>query len=312
MIVSASRRTDIPAFYSEWLLNRLKAGYVLVPNPRNPLRFSKVALNRSAVDCLVFWTKNPKTMLPKLGKISELGYPFYFQFTLTPYGKEIERNLPPKTELIRTFCSLSQILGPDQVVWRYDPVILSREMPVEYHARCFEQMAAALDGMTHRCIFSFLDFYPKVRGTLQKMGAIEMQKADMYQLAEAFSEIARRHCLQLFTCCEPIDLSQYGINHASCIDAGMIEKILGCPIHVRKDSNQRPGCGCVESVDIGSYDCCPHECRYCYATSSEKNVRRHIADHDPNSPLLFGVLPQGVQISEKDMKSICDGQMCLL
>ena len=156
MIISASRRTDIPAFYSEWLLNRLKEGYALVANPRNALRFSRVSLNPQTVDCLVFWTKNPAPMLPKLDEITAMGYPFYFQFTLTPYGQDIEQNLPDKKTLLQTFQALSRLLGAKRVIWRYDPVILTAQMNIEYHLQCFETFASALEGYTHRCIFSFL------------------------------------------------------------------------------------------------------------------------------------------------------------
>lgn len=312
MIISASRRTDIPAFYSEWLLNRLKEGYALIPNPRNPLRFSRVSLNPQTVDCFVFWTKNPSPMLPKLGEITAMGYPFYFQFTLTPYGQNIEQNLPDKRTLIQMFQTLSHILGPERVVWRYDPVILTEQMNVDYHMQCFEKLASALEDYTRRCIFSFLDFYPKVRRQLQEIGAIKIQRAGMEQIAAGFSQIAYRHKMHLFTCCEPVDLSPYGVAHASCIDGSLIEELLGCPICSHKDMNQRPGCGCVESVEIGIYDCCPHGCKYCYATSSENVVRANVLNHNPQAPVLFGSLPENAIISEKKMFSVKDQQMRLI
>lgn len=311
MIVSASRRTDIPAFYSEWLMNRLKEGYALIPNPRNPLRFSHVKLNPQAVDCIVFWTKNPAPMLPKLDEISAMGYPFYFQFTLTPYGHEIEQNLPSKNVLIKTFQKLSSVVGSERVAWRYDPVVLTDQMDVEYHICCFEKMAAALEGFTSRCIFSFLDFYPKVHRLMQGMGAIEIRKPDMYRFAEGFSQIAQKHRLELFTCCEPADLSQYGIGHASCIDATMTGDLLGCSVQSKKDINQRPGCGCIESVEIGTYDCCTHGCKYCYATSSMGIARNNAARHNPKSPVLFGHLPEKAIITERQMPSVKNEQLQL-
>lgn len=291
MILSASRRTDIPAFYSEWLLNCLRGGYVLVPNPRRPSRYSRMELNPQVVDCIVFWTKNPAPMLPRLHEIAALGYPFYFQFTLTPYGRDMERNLPPKDVLIQTFQKLSNMLEPNRVVWRYDPVIVTEKMDISYHLYHFEQMAAALEGYTHRCNFSFLDLYPKVRRSLQDTIAKEIQEQDMYRIAEGFSSTAQKHRMRLFTCCEPVDLSQYGIMHASCINREMIEEILGCKIDVKKDPNQRPGCSCVESVEIGTYDCCPNGCRYCYATFSPDDIKKNIAHHDPKSPVMLGNLP---------------------
>ncbi|MEA5021771.1 hypothetical protein SDC9_10031 [bioreactor metagenome] len=316
MIISASRRTDIPAFYSQWLLNRLQEGYVLVPNPRNPSRYSRVELNPQVVDCLVFWTKNPSPMLSRLAEIAALGYPFYFQFTLTPYDGELEQNLPPKETLLNLFQKLSAMLGPERVVWRYDPVILTPELglDLEYHLRQFERMAAALAGYTQRCIFSFLDMYPKVGRAMSLVLAQEAKEADetaMGRIAEGFSTIARKHDLELFTCCEPVELSQYGIKHASCIDQGMVEEILKCKIQVKKDPNQRPSCGCVESVEIGTYDSCPHGCLYCYGTSSSKTVRSNMACHDPKSPVLIGDLPRNAIITERKMCSRKDAQLTL-
>lgn len=311
MIISASRRTDIPAFYSEWLMNRLNEGYVLAANPRNPVRFSRISLNRQSVDCIVFWTKNPSPMLPKLKEISAMGYPFYFQFTLTPYGQDIEQNLPSKSELLQTFQKLAGILGPKRVVWRYDPVILTPKMDIGYHLRCFEKMAAVLEGCTYRCIFSFLDFYPRIRESIKNIKAKEIQETDMFQIAEGFSRIAGKHQMQLFTCCEPVDLSKYGVAHASCIDAGMIEVILDCTIHSKKDISQRPGCGCIESVDIGIYDSCPHRCKYCYAVSAPASIHNNVRNHDPKAPVLFGRLPEKAVITERKMLSVRDGQIRL-
>jgi hypothetical protein len=311
MILSVSRRTDIPAFYSEWLLNRLREGYAFIPNPRNSSRYKCVELTPQVADCIVFWTKNPTPLLPKLHEVSAMGYPFYFQFTLTPYGLDMERNLPSKKTLLKIFQALSDLLGPKRVVWRYDPVILTDAMNIAYHLRCFEQIAAALEGYTHRCIFSFLDLYPKVKRFLSGTVTREIHETDMLRIAEGFSKIAQKHDVRLFTCCEPVDLSRFGVAHASCIDAGMIEDILGCSIRAKKDANQRPACGCAESVELGTYDCCPHGCIYCYATSSTKAIEKNIALHDPKSPVLIGRLPDMVSISQRRMNSVKDGQIRL-
>jgi hypothetical protein len=311
VIISASRRTDIPAFYSEWLMNRLREGYALVPNPRDPSHYRRITLTPDVVDCIVFWTKNPAPMLSKLPEISQMGYPFYFQFTLTPYGKEMECNLPSKCGLLKTFQALSNLLGANRIVWRYDPVIFTETMDIGYHRRHFEQTARALEGYTHRCIFSFLDLYPKVKRHLQGSGCTQIQAQEMLRIAESFSEIAQKHRMRLF-CCEQVDLNQFGIAHASCIDASMVEDILGCRINVRKDANQRPACGCIESIDIGSYDCCPHGCKYCYGASSPENIQKNYALHDPSSPVLTGRMPDASIITEKAMVSVKDHQLRLI
>ena len=197
MIISASRRTDIPAFYSKWMMNRLHAGYVLVPNPRNPLHFSRIALNPQSVDCIVFWTKSPAPMLSKLKEISAMGYPFYFQFTLTPYGRDLEQNLPLKTNLIQTFQALSRTIGAERVVWRYDPVILTDRMGIEFHLQSFKTLAGMLEGYTHRCIFSFLDLYPKVTRSLRGILVKRIQQQEIMQIAEGFSAVSSGVSVQL-------------------------------------------------------------------------------------------------------------------
>lgn len=311
MIVSASRRTDIPAFYSEWLLNRLREGYVLVPNPRNPLQYSRIEIQLQTVDCFVFWTKNPGPIISKLSEIAEMGYPFYFQFTLTPYGREIEAHLPSKATLIQTFRKLSTMIGAERVIWRYDPIMLTDYMDVSYHLQHFEQIAAMLEGYTNHCTFSFLDFYPKVRRALRNTAVLEVQTSDMLQIAEGFSNIAQKHQIQLSTCCEAIDLSQYEIEHAACIVAALIEYILGCAVHSKKDVNQRPGCGCMESVEIGTYDSCAHGCIYCYANSTAQAVQQNMACHNPRSSILFGHLPENAVITERKMVSVKNLCQCL-
>ena len=157
MILSVSRRTDIPAYYSAWFLNRLAEGFVLVPNPHNPRQLSRIPLSPETVDCIVFWTKNPAPMLDALPRIEAAGYPFYFQFTLTPYGPRTEPGLPPKEELVRAFWALSRRLGPKRVVWRYDPVMVDGRYPTAWHLERFEALCNALEGAAERCVFSFVD-----------------------------------------------------------------------------------------------------------------------------------------------------------
>jgi Domain of unknown function (DUF1848). len=160
MIISASRRTDIPAFYSEWFLNRIKAGFLIVRNPMNPKQLSRIVLTPDVVDCIVFWTKNPTPMLPKLDELKD--YNYYFQFTLTGYGQDIERNLPSKKDvLIPAFLELSEKIGAHRVIWRYDPILINSKYSEEYHVSAFKQIAEALNGHTEKCVFSFVDRYRK-------------------------------------------------------------------------------------------------------------------------------------------------------
>ncbi|HWP97293.1 MAG TPA: DUF1848 domain-containing protein [Syntrophomonadaceae bacterium] len=302
MIISASRRTDIPAFYSEWFMNRLQQGFVYVRNPMNPKRISSVPLNLDVVDCIVFWTKNAIPMLGHLDKLDAWGYPYYFQFTLTPYDERVEKYVANKAEIIRGFKLLSDRLGKQRVIWRYDPVIVNNRFPVQYHLDAFDKLSGALGDYTKRCIFSFVDLYARVKRNTK--GINEISCENMNNIARGFSIIAKSNNITLETCSEEIDLHQYAIGHASCIDQKVIEDIVDYSINLKKDTNQRQHCGCIESIDIGAYDSCPHGCIYCYATSNENTVNSNRPRHDVHSPLLLGQLTDDDILTEKVVKSL--------
>ncbi|WP_371378975.1 DUF1848 domain-containing protein [Sporomusa aerivorans] len=311
MIISASRRTDIPAFFSDWLINRLKAGFVLIQNPRNPKRIANVALDPSVVDCIVFWTKNPQPMLNKLKVIDDLGYQYYFQFTITPYDQQVEKNLPAKREILETFKKLSHKIGKHRIIWRYDPVFINKQFPLEYHLDAFGRLCASLADYTNTCIFSFIDMYARVRINAKAIIATEVSEADKKRIAQSFSAIAGHHNLRLMTCSETLDFTSYGIARAACIDPSLLANMLGASVQSKKDPNQRPACKCIESIDLGAYDCCRHGCVYCYATTSEKTVSRNSPRHDPCSPLLIGH-PQGDEtITVREVRSLIDRQSAL-
>ena len=304
MIISASRRTDIPAFYSDWFVKRLNAGYVYVKNPMNPAQISKIPLSTELVDCIVFWTKNAAPMMDKLDLIDSMGYPYYFQWTLTPYGKNVERNLPDKAKLIDSFRALSDKIGSHRTVWRYDPVIVNHQFPTEYHVQNFAKLCNSLQGYTHRCIFSYVDRYAKISKRAKGVVDSEADTQTMFKIAKSFSEIARLNNISLESCAEQIELDKFGIGHASCINRQIVENIVGHSIDAKKAQGQREFCGCIESVDIGAYDCCAHGCVYCYATSSEKAVAENMRQHDAESPLLIGKPCAENKITERGSKSL--------
>lgn len=307
MILSASRRTDIPAFYSDWFLNRLKEGYALVRNPMNYHQVSKVKLTPENVDCIVFWTKNPSRLLEKLPEIDTLGYHYYFQFTLNPYDRSIEENLPRKNALIETFRRLSDQCGPEKVVWRYDPIFIGSEYQINYHAEQFAYLANQLEGYTEKCIFSFLDPYEKIQKTINQIGIKPPNANEINAIARLFSEIASSGSIQLETCAEEVDLEQYNISHARCIDSSLIERIIDCPLDIGKDPTQRSVCGCVSSIDIGSFNTCIHGCKYCYANFCHQAALNNLASHNPDSPLIFGELSERDTVKprkERDTKSL--------
>lgn len=312
MIVSVSRRTDIPAFYSQWFFNRLDEGYVYVRNPMNPKQVSRILLNRDTVDCFVFWTKNPQPMMKYLSILDALGYPYYFQFTMTPYGQDVEPGLPDKKVLEETFKCLSEHIGPERVIWRYDPLLLSSTYTKEFHYEYFEKMCRSLEGYTNRCVISFLDGYGKIKRNMGKLGILDMKKEDAEELASHIGPMAVKHNMVVSTCSEAADFSAFHIKKGKCIDDRLISGILGKSLKVKKDDTQRDFCGCVKSVDIGTYNTCGHYCRYCYANASPDQVRVNISRHNPCSDLLVGNLNGDEKITEREMKSVaaeCDEQM---
>ena len=301
MIISASRRTDIPAYYSGWFLNRIKERYVLVRNPMNPNQINKINLAPDVVDCIVFWSKNPKPLLEKLHLLND--YAYYFQFTLNPYAGDIETKLPPKKEIIETFKELSGKIGAQRIIWRYDPVLLNDHYTVSHHIDKFSEYARQLKGFTEKVTFSFVDFYKKIAENVKTHGIVEITTEEKNMLAENFSKIAKENNLSIDTCAEDIDLSRFDIKRARCIDAGLIAKITGYNLAVEKDKNQRVECGCVESIDIGEYDSCLNGCVYCYANNNQKTVNINYEKHNELSPLLTGEQNINGIISERKVSS---------
>lgn len=311
MIISASRRTDIPAFYSDWLFNRLNAGFAYVRNPMNIHQVSEVNLSPDVVDCIVFWTKNPKPMFNRLEELSD--YRYYFQFTLNPYATDVEPNVPNKgKEIIKTFTELSDKIGSDKIVWRYDPILLSDKYSIDYHAKYFEKLAKDLNGSFSKCVVSFIDIYKKNAKRCAANGLNELSNTQMYDIAEQIANIARKYNFSVASCAENIDLNKFGIEHNSCIDKEVIEHLIGSKITVQKDKNQREECGCVESIDIGSYNTCVHGCSYCYANYNMDNVRLNHSLYDVNSPLLCSALSPDDKITKRVVKSLADDQFRLL
>lgn len=310
MIISASRRTDIPSYYSQWFYNRIKEGYVLVRNPVNLHQVGRIALSPDVVDGIVFWTKNPVPMMDRLGKLKK--YNYYFQFTLTSYGREIEPNLPSKNAvLIPAFDRLSGQIGKERVLWRYDPIFLSSTYTIEYHIKYFRILAAKLAPYTERCILSFLDMYRNIKTSMKNLGIRPPTEKEQDRLMEEFSKIAGNCGLILSTCAEEGDFSRYGVSHACCIDKSLFERIGEYKLDVKKDPNQREACGCISSIDIGAYNTCKNGCIYCYANHNKKTMTDHFKCYDPSSSLLLDSLNPDDVIRERKMVSLANGQRSL-
>lgn len=296
MIISASRRTDIPAFYAQWFINRIRAGYCGVPNPFNSQQVAYISLAPQDVDVIVFWTRNPRPLFPYLEELDHLGYRYYFQFTLLNYPRQIEKHTPPTAASIRTLRELAERIGAERVIWRYDPIVFSELTPPEFHRRTYSRLAQELSGSTRRSVISVMDIYSKARERLQAMaeeGAVLQSVQDISgeifdNLMSSLAQTAITNGMEIFSCAENLSLKEFGILPGKCVDDNYIQQVFGLQVLHTKDPNQRKFCGCVISKDIGMYDSCLFGCRYCYATKDfEKSEERH-ALHDPESPSLIG------------------------
>ena len=294
-IVSASRRTDIPNYFGDWFFNRLEGGFACVQNPMNPRQVRRVSLALEDVDGIVFWTKNPAGMLGRLDRLADFAY--YFQFTLTGYGRDVEPFLPDKKEaLIPAFRELARQAGADRVIWRYDPILVNARYTPEYHRKAFCAIADRTLGCTKKVVISFVDWYGRNKKALEGLGIRQEEgpsqarqgvAAELYDLAGDLASEAKKRGLVIETCSEAADLSALGIGRGCCVDKNLLERLGGRPIKAGKDRNQREACGCAQSVDIGAYHTCPTGCRYCYANGSRERVRKNMGNCDVKSAFLL-------------------------
>jgi hypothetical protein len=312
MIISASRRTDIPALYSEWFFNRISEGFVVTKNPFNAKQLTKLHLSPDVVDAIVFWTKNAAPMIDRIGDLKQRGFCYYFQFTLTPYEKDVEPGLPDKRAVIETFRRLSDKIGRERVIWRYDPIFLSNRYSMAWHENQFAEYAKILKGYTEKVVISFLDMDYNNTKKIENSGIRDASVMEKNQLAKMIADIAGDAKLKVATCAEDIDLDNFGIEHGRCIDGDLIGRLCGTPLDVKKDKYQRDICGCVASTDIGVYNTCNHACVYCYANFTKSTIAANRNNHDPHSPILIGQCDDSNVKDKKDQKSLRDPRMSFL
>jgi len=272
MIISSSRRTDLPACYADWLVNRLHAGYCMVKNPYNPTQIKRVSLLPEDVDGIVMWTKSAAPLLPKLSSLEP--YKHYFQYTITPYHAGIENGLADKKNVIAAFIELSR---HTRVIWRYDPIIITPKYTHEYHVRAFAKLCQLLAGSTEKCVISFATAYKHVAKNLAAVGHMELSAEEKLRLAAGLQRIANEHDITLCACCEEL-----GLQSVSCIDASLFNTIAP------RDKYQREGCNCSASIDIGAYNSCMNGCLYCYANHSQAKVWANFTGHDAQAEFLCG------------------------
>ena len=290
MIISASRRTDIPAFYARWLMARLRAGFCEVQNPFNAAQISRISLAPHDVDAIVFWTRDPRPLLSHLPEIVALGHEPFFLVTLLDNPRALDPKCPGPQTALPAFARLAQAL-PGRVVWRYDPIVLTEATPPDWHRRTFARLAAALAGHTDRVIVSFVEPYRKIAKRMAALAGagfapLDTTPDERARLLLDLRDMAAANGLTLATCCQPAYAEAGGIPASHCIDAAWISARTGRAIPAGKDTGQRPGCGCAPSRDIGAYDRCLFGCAYCYATASFDRAREHFGRHDPDAARL--------------------------
>ena len=309
MIIQTGMRTDIPAFYSKWFMNRIKEGYVLVRNPYNERQVTRYRLAPDVVDLIAFCTKNPAPMLPYMNVLKPYGQ--YWFVTITPYRRDIEPNVPDKEKVMDDFKKLSDIVGVDSMGWRYDPILVDDKHSVEWHITEFEKMAENLCGYTKSCVISFIDIYKKVERNFR--GAREVSKKDRITLGKEFIKIAGKFGMTIRPCAEGEELAKYGADCSGCMTVHTFETALHSRLEVpKKKKNQRNGeCACLLGTDIGAYDTCGHLCKYCYANVNPVLVKENMRKHNPDSPFLIGGHMPGDIIREAIQKSWIDRQIRL-
>ena len=287
-LISASRRTDIAAFYSKWFLHRLREGYCHSINPFGG-QVKRVPLHPADVLGIVFWTRCPLPLMPHLRQLAARGYRFYFQFTITGYDRLLDTRGPEPAKAVETFRRLADEIGPPLVLWRYDPIILSDRTLVSFHLKNFSRLASKLEGFTERCSISFVSWYGKTKRNLDRAArshGVVFQQPDLdtrRPLARELGQIAAGRGMRVLSCCEDA-LLQEGVGKAHCVD---LEPFRFDPAAALRSSPTRKDCGCVESVDIGAYDTCLFGCLYCYATNSHKAAAGRRAAHDPLDTVLW-------------------------
>ena len=307
MILNTGQRTDIPAFYSDWFANRLREGYVCVRNPYNPKAVSRYRLDPSVVDVIGFCSKNPAPMFRYMDLLKPYGQ--YWYVTITPYGKDIEPNVPDKHRILEDFKVLSGIVGVPSVGWRYDPILITEKYSMEYHLRAFEAIASALDGYTKTVVISFIDLYPKVKQNFPEVREVLPQQR--FALGREIIQIAAKHGMTVKPCAEGRELEAYGADCSGCMKISDYEQAIGAKLLVPKRKTAREACACWLGGDIGAYNTCRHLCRYCYANAEPETVLANSALHDPASPFLIGNYLPDDEIHDVPQKSWIDRQIRL-
>ena len=293
MILNTGGRTDTVQYYSEWLLNRFREGYVLSRNPLFPEIVNRIELNPETIDVVVFCSKDYSPILPRLHEISDR-FNCYYHYTITAYGTDIEPRVPSIEDSIRTLKALAAQVGPENIAWRYDPVLLTEKYTIERHLETFDWMAREMTPYVDRCIFSFVEMYKKLEVNMPEL--LPVSEEDKLTLAENLGAIAQRYSLWLQTCATRTDYEQFGIHRSGCMTTEIFSQALGIEFKKTPHKGNRLGCACMESRGLGDYNSCPNGCRYCYANKDHAKALQNYLTHNPDSPLLLGNIQPGDKI----------------
>lgn len=300
MILNTGGRTDTVQYYSKWLLNMFRQGFVYTRNPVFAQKVTKYELTPDKIDCVIFCSKNYEPILPRLYEITNK-FNTYFHYTITAYGKDIEPNVPSIDESIKTLLKLEQIVGSKRIAWRYDPVLITKNYTIEYHFKIFEYMAKKLAGHIDRCIFSFVEMYKKLQTNMPEI--ILFSNQDKNEIAEGLGEIAKKYNIFIQTCATVDSYEEYGIHKSGCMTLDILSKANGIEFKKLKHKGIRKNCNCIQTRDIGTYDSCPNGCKYCYANSSPKKALEKFKLYDENSPILCDKLKETDIIQQGNRQS---------
>lgn len=303
MILNTGGRTDTVQYYSEWLLNRFREGYVLSRNPLFPNVINRIELSPDTIDVVVFCSKDYAPILDRLHEISD-HFKCYYHYTITAYDTDIEPNVPSIEQSVETLKQLSAQVGKEKVAWRYDPVLLTEKYTIEKHFETFDYMARELSPYVDRCIFSFVEMYKKLAVNMPELQPISDDNKIL--LVKGLGAIAKQYGLYLQTCAAKDDYLQFGVHHSGCMTTEILSRALGLNFKHQAHKGNRIGCACMESRGLGDYNSCPNGCRYCYANKDHAKAAENYRRHDPKSPLLLGdVLPTDT-IKPAVQKSLID------
>jgi hypothetical protein len=294
-ILSASRRTDIPAFYARWFIERIRAGYCLAPNPFHPRQAPRLSLAPQDIQVIVFWTRFARPLMPYLDELEQRGFRFYFQYTLLDYPRQIDTASPSLQARLQTFRQLADAIGPQHLVWRYDPILFSSQTPPDFHLEKYSRLAEEVRSYTEHSVISILTPYRKIQPRLRALadqGLSILHPFDIHagwfsSLMRSIAGCAHANGMSIASCSSEIALADYGIQPGKCIDDEYLRRTFGLEVSSAKDPGQRKLCGCVASKDLGVYDTCLFGCQYCYAVSSFARSQANHARHDPHGSALL-------------------------